>query len=61
MWHRGWPTLSNTADISGNMGMRTDSIEGHSRLSQGQFYERGNGESLAQIFQEEGEVRNWKP
>ena len=41
--------------------MRTDSIEGHSRLSQGQFYERGNGESLAQIFQEEGEVRNWKP
>lgn len=35
-----------------------DSVEGHSRLWQGQLYKRGNGESLTQVFQE-GEERNW--
>lgn len=37
---------------------RIGSVEGHSRLRQGQLCKRGNGESLTQVFQE-GEERNW--
>lgn len=53
-------TLFNPADRSRKIRVRTDrwigSVKGYSRLSR----KTGNGKSLAQVFQEEGEVKNWK-